>query len=404
MIVARSTAPVGQTNAQAPQAWHCSVCSLEGGADLARLAAAEEVDRPAAHHLVAHPGAQAAEDALPLGGRLEGRGRRRPAPRRTSASSRESGAWARSSSRTTRRASLHALGFRCGPSGCSSTGWLHEATSCPPRGVSISTRHTRQRRRAAGRGSCRAWGSLTPICRAASRIVVPRGTSAVRPSTLTRTRSDADCVHRQSFRPKDSPIFVGRKLGQSPGRRIDGDSPGLVGRNWRQSPRNWRTVPGTKHWGSPRRHVRFGVRTRRGNGPGWSAPRRGPCRPCRTRRRSGWSWPAAPGGQVGGGAPGLRRCGPGCGTSAWCPSRQGTHLPHDSSRKKPTRNRAMSTMQALSSSTMIPPVPIMIVSPGRSSRVDGQVEHRGRDAAARRPRRPGGPSAAGRPARPPPIS
>ena len=34
---------------------------------------------------------------------------------------------------------------------------------------------------------------------------------------------------------------------------------------------------------------------------------------------------------------------------------------------------------------MIPPVPIMIVSPGAVFGVDGQVEHRGRDAAARGP-------------------
>ena len=45
----------------------------------------------------------------------------------------------------------------------------------------------------------------------------------------------------------------------------------------------------------------------------------------------------------------------------------------------------MSTMQAVSSSTMIPPVPIMIVAPCAILGVDGQVEHRGRDAAARRP-------------------
>ena len=41
------------------------------------------------------------------------------------------------------------------------------------------------------------------------------------------------------------------------------------------------------------------------------------------------------------------------------PSRQGAHLPHDSSAVKVRKNRARSTMQVRVSSTIIPPEPII---------------------------------------------
>ena len=113
-----------------------------GRAHLARFAAAEEVDRPAAHHLVADPRAQAAEDALPFGRLAERGGGRRPAPRRI-----------RPARASPAPGPAAIPGRPAGPpSRCAvsvwttrlvSTGWLHEATSWPPRGVSISTRHTR---------------------------------------------------------------------------------------------------------------------------------------------------------------------------------------------------------------------------------------------------------------------
>ena len=78
---------------------------VEGRAHFARGAAAEEVDRPAAHHLVAHPRAQPAENALLPGVAWNGVDST-PSPAANSASSRESGAWASSNSSTVRRDSF----------------------------------------------------------------------------------------------------------------------------------------------------------------------------------------------------------------------------------------------------------------------------------------------------------
>jgi hypothetical protein len=43
----------------------------------------------------------------------------------------------------------------------------------------------------------------------------------------------------------------------------------------------------------------------------------------------------------------------------WVPSRQETHFPHDSSRRKFRKYRARSTMQVFSSMTIMPPEPMM---------------------------------------------
>ena len=49
------------------------------------------------------------------------------------------------------------------------------------------------------------------------------------------------------------------------------------------------------------------------------------------------------------------------------PSRQGTHLPHDSSLRNLRKYRATSTMQADSSMTTMPPEPIMEPAAARAS-------------------------------------
>ena len=41
------------------------------------------------------------------------------------------------------------------------------------------------------------------------------------------------------------------------------------------------------------------------------------------------------------------------------PTRQGTHLPHDSDMQKSMKNLATSTMQEVSSITIMPPEPMM---------------------------------------------
>ena len=79
---------------------------VEGRAHFPRRAAAVQVDGAAAHHLAAHPGAQTAQDALAVGRRRETGWTATPSPAANSASSRESGAWASSSSSTVRRDSL----------------------------------------------------------------------------------------------------------------------------------------------------------------------------------------------------------------------------------------------------------------------------------------------------------
>ena len=69
------------------------------------------------------------------------------------------------------------------------------------------------------------------------------------------------------------------------------------------------------------------------------------------------------------------------------PVRHGTHLPHDSLRKKRTELSAMSSMQARSSQTTIAPEPTVAPACGHRVPVERQVEHRRRQIAAGRPRR-----------------
>ena len=74
-------------------------------------------------------------------------------------------------------------------------------------------------------------------------------------------------------------------------------------------------------------------------------------------------------------------------TSLAEPMRHGTHLPHDSLRKKRTELSAMSSMQARSSQTTIAPEPTRRARRGHRVPVERQVEHRRRQVAAGRPRR-----------------
>ena len=67
------------------------------------------------------------------------------------------------------------------------------------------------------------------------------------------------------------------------------------------------------------------------------------------------------------------------------PTRQGTHLPQLSSAVNLRKNLAKSTMQVLSSTTTMPPDPIMEPAATQALEVDGLVEQRSRQAAARRP-------------------
>ena len=86
----------------------------------------------------------------------------------------------------------------------------------------------------------------------------------------------------------------------------------------------------------------------------------------------------------------LRRSASGCAASAWCPRGRARTCRTTPPRKKPTRKRAMSTMQAPSSSTMMPPVPII----DRLRRaVSGRSAGRASTAGCSRPtaRRPGRP-------------
>src|SRR3990172_7824452 len=142
VIVARSTAPVGQTNAQAPHAWHWFVRSSKAvrtSRDVPRpyrLTAPRPItslhtraQRPQRTHLPSAAGGNGVDAT--------------PSPAAKSASSRESGAWARSSSSIVRRDSA-TFSVSVWTTRLFSTGWLHDATICRPRGVSISTRHTRQ--------------------------------------------------------------------------------------------------------------------------------------------------------------------------------------------------------------------------------------------------------------------
>ena len=66
------------------------------------------------------------------------------------------------------------------------------------------------------------------------------------------------------------------------------------------------------------------------------------------------------------------------------PTRHGTHLPHDSACVKSRKKRAMSTMQVVSSMTIMPPEPMIAPACIERVVVDRQVEVlRGQAAAGR---------------------
>ena len=141
VMVARSIAPVGQTNAQAPQAWHWSVWRSKAGSTSRSAPRPKRLIAPrpiiSLHTRVHRPHRTHFPSAAGWNGVTS-----TPSPLASSANSRESGAWANSNSSTVRRASFTRSVSVWTTSG-SSIGWLHEATNWPPRGVSISTRHTR---------------------------------------------------------------------------------------------------------------------------------------------------------------------------------------------------------------------------------------------------------------------
>ena len=66
------------------------------------------------------------------------------------------------------------------------------------------------------------------------------------------------------------------------------------------------------------------------------------------------------------------------------PSRQGTHLPHDSSVRNSMKYLATSTMQVSSSMTIMPPEPIIEPALVSSSKPTGRSRSVLREAAARR--------------------
>ena len=66
------------------------------------------------------------------------------------------------------------------------------------------------------------------------------------------------------------------------------------------------------------------------------------------------------------------------------PSRQGTHLPQDSSARKSRKYRATSTMQVSSSMTIMPPEPIIAPALASSSKSTAMSSMLLGDAAARR--------------------
>ena len=75
-------------------------------------------------------------------------------------------------------------------------------------------------------------------------------------------------------------------------------------------------------------------------------------------------------------------------SASFCePMRHGTHLPHDSLRKKRTALSAMSSMQARSSQTTIAPEPTRRAGRRHRVPVERQIEHRRRQVAAGRARR-----------------
>ena len=69
------------------------------------------------------------------------------------------------------------------------------------------------------------------------------------------------------------------------------------------------------------------------------------------------------------------------------PTRQGTHLPQLSSAVNLRKNLAKSTMQVLSSTTTMPPEPIMEPCGDEALEVDRRVEQVGGQAAAATARR-----------------
>ena len=105
VIVARSMAPVGQTNAQAPQAWHWSVGSSKAVRTSRAVPRPKRLIAPrpiiSLHTRVHSPQRMHLPSAAGWNGVDS-----TPSPAANSASSRESGAWASSSSSTVRRDSL----------------------------------------------------------------------------------------------------------------------------------------------------------------------------------------------------------------------------------------------------------------------------------------------------------